>query len=57
LLVVQGSEDDDIPPESAAALAEAAGRAELQMVLGAGHWLRADPRATATLIGWLERQG
>jgi alpha/beta superfamily hydrolase len=56
LLFVQGSEDDGVPPESATELAEAAGRAELQMVLGAGHWLRADPRATATLIGWLERQ-
>jgi len=57
LLVVQGSEDNDVPPESAAALARAAPRAELRVVLGAGHWLRADPRAVATLIGWLERQG
>jgi alpha/beta superfamily hydrolase len=56
LLVVQGSEDEDVPPESAVALAQAAARSELRMVLGAGHWLRADPRAVATLIGWLERQ-
>jgi alpha/beta superfamily hydrolase len=57
LLVVQGSEDDAVSPDSAGALARAGGtRAELRMVLGAGHWLRADPRATATLIGWLERQ-
>ncbi|MGH9006446.1 MAG: alpha/beta hydrolase family protein, partial [Acidimicrobiales bacterium] len=57
LLVVQGSEDEAVPPEAGVALAEAAGTsAELRMVLGAGHWLRADPRATATLIGWLERQ-
>jgi alpha/beta superfamily hydrolase len=57
LLVVHGSIDDTVSTESAATLAEAAGaRGELRMVLGAGHWLRADPRATATLIGWLERQ-
>jgi pimeloyl-ACP methyl ester carboxylesterase len=57
LLAVQGSEDHDVPPDSAREIAAAAGRAELRMVLGAGHWLRTDPRATATLIGWLERQG
>jgi alpha/beta superfamily hydrolase len=57
VLVVQGSMDDSVTAESAAALTDAAGpRAELRMVLGAGHWLGADPRATATLIGWLERQ-
>ena len=42
LLVVQGSEDHDVPVDSAVELAAAAGRAELRMVLGAGHWLRAD---------------
>jgi uncharacterized protein len=57
LLVVQGSADESVPPSAAGALVQAGGsRAELRMVLGAGHWLRADPRATATLIGWLERQ-
>jgi alpha/beta superfamily hydrolase len=57
LLVVHGSMDDTTSSESAAALADAAGEGgELRTVLGAGHWLRADPRATATLVGWLERQ-
>jgi alpha/beta superfamily hydrolase len=57
LLVVQGSEDEAIPADAAGDLVAAGGpRAEMRMVLGAGHWLRADPRATATLIGWLERQ-
>ena len=57
LLVVQGSEDEAVPADEAGALVAVGGpRAELRMVLGAGHWLRADPRATATLIGWLERQ-
>jgi putative redox protein len=59
LLVLHGSDDDEVPPAAARALAEAAGpsgRAELRVVPGAGHWLRADPRVVATLIGWVERQ-
>lgn len=58
LLVVHGSEDAEVPPADAQALAEAAspGPVDLRFVLGAGHWLRADPRVVATLIGWLERQ-
>ena len=30
--------------------------AELRLVQGAGHRLRHDPRAVATLLGWLDRQ-
>ncbi len=57
VLVVHGSTDDVVASQSAAELVRAAGSgAELRMVLGAGHWLRADPRAIATLVGWLERQ-
>jgi fermentation-respiration switch protein FrsA (DUF1100 family) len=57
VLVVHGSEDDTVRAATAFDIVDAAGpRAELRMVLGAGHWLMADPRATATLIGWLERQ-
>jgi uncharacterized protein len=57
VLVIHGSEDDDVPPEEARAFSRAAGAGtELRLVFGAGHWLRADPRAVATLIGWLERQ-
>jgi hypothetical protein len=26
------------------------------VVFGAGHWLRADPRVIAILVGWLERR-
>lgn len=60
-LVVQGTDDAEVPPTDATALAEAAsagaGRpADLRLVVGAGHWLRADPRVVATLIGWVERQ-
>jgi putative redox protein len=57
LLMVHGSDDPDVPLADARALADAAsGPSELHVVLGAGHWLRADPRVIALLVGWLERQ-
>ena len=58
LLVVHGADDDEVPVSDARLLADAAGRsAELRILPGAGHRLRADPRAMALLMGWLERQG
>lgn len=58
ILLVHGADDDEIPSADARALADAAGRAaELCVLPGAGHRLRADPRAMAILSGWLERQG
>jgi len=58
LLVVHGAEDDEVPVADGRRLAEFAGpRAELRVLPGAGHGLRADPRAMALLAGWLERQG
>jgi uncharacterized protein len=57
ILLVHGSEDPDVPVTGMRALVEAAtGPSELHVVLGAGHWLRADPRAIAVLVGWLERR-
>jgi fermentation-respiration switch protein FrsA (DUF1100 family) len=57
LLLVHGAEDDHVAVSDARELAEAAGgRAELHVLPGAGHHLRADPRAMALLVGWLERQ-
>jgi len=59
LLVVHGADDNEVPTAAARALADAAspnGPVDLRIVPGAGHWLRADPRVVATLIGWLERQ-
>ncbi|MGO9455935.1 MAG: alpha/beta hydrolase family protein [Acidimicrobiales bacterium] len=58
LLVMHGTGDDEVPAAAARALADAStdGPAELQIVPGAGHWLRADPRVVATLAGWMERQ-
>ncbi len=56
LLVVHGSNDAEVPAAAARALADAAsGPVDLRIVPGAGHWLRADPRVVATLVGWLER--
>jgi pimeloyl-ACP methyl ester carboxylesterase len=57
LLVVHGADDPDISVEDARRLADAAtGPADLRVVFGAGHWLRADPRVIAILVGWLERR-
>jgi putative redox protein len=57
LLLVHGADDIVVPPEQLRELADAAhGEADLRMLDGAGHRLRHDPRAVATLIGWLSRQ-
>jgi len=57
-LLVHGAEDEEVPLAESRVLAEAAGtRSELHVLAGAGHRLRADPRAVAILAGWLERQG
>ena len=57
LLVLIGTADTVVSWEDARALADGAGEAgELRMVGGAGHELRHDPRATASLMGWLDRQ-
>lgn len=56
LLLVQGSDDDQVPALDARALADCHGAAELRIIQGAGHRLRHDPRAVAVLMGWLERQ-
>ncbi|HZU78986.1 MAG TPA: alpha/beta hydrolase, partial [Acidimicrobiales bacterium] len=58
VLLVHGADDDEVPVADARLLADAAGpAAELHVLAGAGHRLRADPRAMALLVGWLERQG
>jgi uncharacterized protein len=58
LLVVHGADDEEVPLADGRRLAESAGpHAELRVLAGAGHRLRADPRAVALLAGWLERQG
>jgi uncharacterized protein len=57
LLVVHGADDPDTSVDEARALSEAAtGPSDLHVIFGAGHWLRADPRVIAILVGWLERR-
>lgn len=56
LLVLHGSDDDVVPVEDARAIADAHGSAELRIVPTAGRRLRHDPRAVASLLGWLDRQ-
>jgi uncharacterized protein len=57
LLVIHGSDDAEVPVAAAGAIADAAGDGpvDLRIVPAAGHWLRADPRVVATLVGWIER--
>lgn len=56
LLIGHGSDDIEVPTRDARDLVDAAqGRAELRIIQGAGHQLRADPRMVATLLGWLDR--
>jgi len=56
LLVMHGAADTEVPVADARALSAAAPGSELRVIPGAGHWLRADPRVVATLLGWLERR-
>jgi putative redox protein len=53
---MHGQDDDIVPTADSRVLAQAHGAAELQIVSGAGHRLRHDPRAMAVLLGWLDRQ-
>jgi putative redox protein len=56
LLVVHGTDDDAVPQFDARVVADAHGSAELNLIAAAGHRLRHDPRAVASLLGWLDRQ-
>ena len=56
LLIGHGADDRDVPVSDARDLYAAANEhAELRIIHGAGHWLRADPRMVATLLGWMDR--
>ncbi|MFV0309619.1 MAG: alpha/beta hydrolase family protein [Desertimonas sp.] len=55
LLVMHGTDDESVPTSDARQLAHAHGAAELNLLAGAGHRLRHDPRAVALLLGWLDR--
>ena len=56
LLIGHGADDREVPVHNARDLyAAAEEHAELRIIHGAGHVLRADPRMVATLLGWMDR--
>ena len=55
LLIVHGAADEVVPSFDARVIADAHGSADLRIIEGGGHRLRFDPRATAVLLGWLDR--
>jgi len=55
LLVVHGASDQVVPSFDARVIADAHGNADLRIIDGGTHRLRFDPRATAIIIGWLDR--
>ena len=57
VMVMHGADDATVPVDEARAIAAAVGpSAELHVLGAAGDRLRHDPRAIATLLGWLEQQ-
>ena len=55
LLVVHGASDQVVPSFDARVIADAHGNADLRIIEGGTHRLRFDPRASAIIIGWLDR--
>ena len=56
LLLLHGTDDDVVSVSDAELLAHAHGHAELRIIGNAGRRLRHDPRAVASVLGWLDRQ-
>ena len=56
MLVLHGSDDREVSPLDARAIADAHGDAGLRIISGAGHRLYSDPRSIAILLGWLDSQ-
>ncbi len=56
MLVLHGSDDREVSPLDARAIADAHGEAGLRIISGAGHRLHSDPRCIAILLGWLDSQ-
>ncbi|MCY3631953.1 MAG: alpha/beta hydrolase [bacterium] len=56
MLVLHGSNDREVSPLDARAIADAHGDAGLRIISGAGHRLHSDPRCIAILLGWLDSQ-
>ena len=56
MLVLHGSDDREVSPLDARAIADAHGEAGLRIIGGAGHRIHSDPRCIAILLGWLDSQ-
>lgn len=56
LLLLHGTDDDVVSVSESQRLAAAHGTAELRIIANAGRRLRHDPRAVASILGWLDRQ-
>jgi len=56
MLVLHGSDDREVSPFDARAIADAHGDAGLRIISGADHRLHSDPRCIAILLGWLDSQ-
>ncbi len=56
MLVLHGSNDTEVSPLDARAIADAHGDAGLRIISGADHRLHSDPRCIAILLGWLDSQ-
>lgn len=54
VLILHGDADDVVPVDHAGDIAAAAPDAELHILKGAGHQMRRDDRAVATLMRWLD---
>lgn len=54
-LVVHGTADTVVPVEHASRIAARAANAQLEIIEGAEHQLRRDPRALECLLGWLDK--
>lgn len=55
VVIVHGTDDDVVPVEHARRLAAAHPGAELEVLPGAPHTLRRDPRVLPLLLGWIDR--
>ncbi|MEA2446913.1 MAG: uncharacterized protein QOK47_550 [Actinomycetota bacterium] len=54
-LIVHGTADDVVPVDHAARIAARAADAQLEIIPGAGHQLRRDPRAVECVLDWLDK--
>ena len=54
-LIVHGTEDDVVPVDHARRIAARAPAAQVEIIEGAGHQLRRDPRAVGCVLSWLDR--